>query len=113
MTYGTILMIVTAVFIGSEFSFQVTVPYVASLIYLALFGSVFAFGMYLTLIGRIGADRTAYTTLLFPLVALSLSMMFEEYRPGIGALLGVVLIIGGNFMVLRKSRTQHAARSTQ
>ena len=107
MTYGTILMIVTAVLTGTEFSFQATVPYVASLIYLALFGSVFAFGMYLTLIGRIGADRAAYTTLLFPVVALSLSMMFEGYRGSVGALVGIGLILAGNFMVLKK---QNAGR---
>ena len=75
MTYATALMTAVALLTGKEFSFQATFPYIASLFYLALFGSVFAFGMYLTLIGRIGADRAAYTTLLFPIVALALSMM--------------------------------------
>jgi drug/metabolite transporter (DMT)-like permease len=102
MTYGTFLMILAALLTGKEFTFQATVPYVASLFYLALFGSVFAFGMYLTLIGRIGADRAAYTTLLFPMVALALSMMFEGYRGSIGSLVGVGLILGGNYMVLKK-----------
>jgi len=106
MSYGTILMIVVALLTGKEFTFQVTVPYTASLLYLALFGSVFAFGMYLTLIGRIGADRAAYTTLLFPLVALSLSMLFEGYRGSAGVLIGIGLILMGNFLVLKKSRIQ-------
>lgn len=104
MSYGTILMIMAAVLTGREFTFQTTVPYVASLFYLALFGTVFAFGMYLTLIGRIGADKAAYTTLLFPLVALALSMMFEGYRGSVGALLGVGLILMGNFLVLRRGK---------
>jgi len=102
MTYGTSLMIVVALLTGKEFTFQATAPYVASLLYLAVFGSIFAFGMYLTLIGRIGADRAAYTTLLFPIVALVLSMAFEGYRGGVGVMLGVGLILMGNFMVLRK-----------
>ncbi|MCJ7499798.1 EamA family transporter, partial [bacterium] len=72
MTYGTTFMIIVALLTGKEFTFQATVPYISSLLYLAVFGSVFAFGMYLTLIGRIGADRAAYTTLLFPIVALAL-----------------------------------------
>lgn len=104
MSYGTFLMIVVALLTGREFTFQATVPYVASLLYLALFGSVFAFGMYLTIIGRIGADRAAYTTLLFPIVALSLSMMFEGYRGSVGALVGVGLILMGNFMVLKRGK---------
>jgi len=104
MTYGTVLMIVVALLTGKEFTFLVTVPYIGSLFYLALFGSVFAFGMYLTLIGKIGADRAAYTTLLFPIVALILSMVFEGYRGSAGALLGVGLILVGNYVVLKKRR---------
>jgi drug/metabolite transporter (DMT)-like permease len=102
MSYGTVVMILAALLTGTKFTFQATVPYVASLFYLAVFGSVFAFGMYLTLIGRIGADRAAYTTLLFPVVALALSMLFEGYRGSVGVLLGVGLILGGNFVVLKK-----------
>jgi len=102
MSYGTAFMILAALLTSREITFQVTVPYIASLLYLALFGSVFAFGMYLTLIGRIGADRAAYTTLLFPIVALALSTAFEGYRGSAGAMTGIGLILAGNWMVLRK-----------
>ncbi len=102
MTYGTGLMVMTALLTGKEFTLDVTVPYVTSLIYLALFGSVLAFGMYLTLIGRIGADRAAYTTLLFPVVALGLSFLFEGYRGSPGTLPGVALILAGNAIALGK-----------
>ena len=104
MAYGTVFMTVAALLTGKEFTLEASFPYVASLCYLALFGSVFAFGMYLTLIGRIGADRAAYTSLLFPLVALGLSLMFEGYRPEPLAILGVVFILGGNWLVLRPGR---------
>ncbi|MDF1526941.1 MAG: EamA family transporter [bacterium] len=104
MTYGTTFMIIVALLTGKDFTFQATVPYISSLLYLAVFGSVFAFGMYLTLIGRIGADRAAYTTLLFPVVALSLSMMFEGYRGSVGAQVGILLILVGNFLVLKRQK---------
>ena len=55
MSYGTLLMIAAALLTGKEFTFQITWPYISSLVYLSLFGSVFAFGMYLTLIGKIQA----------------------------------------------------------
>jgi drug/metabolite transporter (DMT)-like permease len=102
MSYGTTFMIFAAVLTGKEFTFLPTFSYTASLFYLALFGSVFTFGMYLTLIGRIGADRAAYASLLFPIVALALSMFFEGYRGSITAVMGVVLILLGNFLVLTR-----------
>jgi len=102
MSYGTLFMISAAVLAGKEFTFKATFPYVASLCYLALFGSVFAFGMYLTLIGRIGADRAAYASLLFPVVALALSMLFEGYKGSVTASAGLVLILLGNFLVLSR-----------
>ena len=104
MSYGTLFMIAAALVTGKEFTFEATLPYVASLAYLALFGSVFAFGMYLTLIGRIGADRAAYTTLLFPIVALALSMLFEGYRGNPGAFAGFVLILAGNYLALSRMK---------
>jgi drug/metabolite transporter (DMT)-like permease len=102
MSYGTLFMVTVAMLTGKEFTFQITFPYIASLVYLAIFGSVFAFGMYLTLIGRIGADRAAYTSLLFPIVALALSMLFEGYRGSLTAVIGVVFILVGNFLVLSR-----------
>ncbi|GKX43858.1 hypothetical protein SOASR015_28920 [Pectobacterium carotovorum subsp. carotovorum] len=54
--------------------------WLGSLFYLAVFGSVIGFGAYFSLIGRIGASQAAYTTLLFPLVALSISTLFEDYQ---------------------------------
>lgn len=104
MSYGVLLMLITALLTGKEFAFEATFPYIASLLYLALFGTVFAFGMYLTLIGRIGADRAAYATLLFPIVALALSMMFEGYRGNPGAFGGFVLILAGNFLALSRMK---------
>lgn len=102
MTYGTAFMVVSALVMGKKFTFEVTFPYFFSLFYLALFGSVFAFGMYLTLIGRIGADRAAYSSLLYPLVALFLSLEYEGYRATLPALAGVLLILLGNYLVLGK-----------
>jgi drug/metabolite transporter (DMT)-like permease len=102
MAYGSAFMFIFSVLLGKEFLFEMTVPYVSSLIYLSVFGSIAAFGMYLTLIGRIGADRTAYTALLFPLVALGLSAVFEGYRWDSTALTGVILILLGNVLVLTR-----------
>lgn len=105
MGYGALAMFFVALASGTTFSFEFTSSYVASLLYLSIFGSIIAFGCYLSLVGRIGVDRAAYVTLLFPLVALVLSTIFEGYQWSGMALVGVVLILLGNMLVLRKRAT--------
>ena len=96
MLYGAVFMLVTALIRGAALEFDTSPGYVLSLFYLAIFGSVIAFGSYLTLLGRIGLDRAAYVTVLFPVIALLLSTIFEDLRWGIYQLLGVLLILLGN-----------------
>ena len=100
MLYGTLLLMVIAGLTGESFTFDFTFPYVASLIYLALIASVIGFACYFGLLSRIGTDRAAYVTVLFPIVALSLSTLFENYQWTELALLGVALTLLGNVLVL-------------
>jgi drug/metabolite transporter (DMT)-like permease len=102
MLYGAVFMMVLALFRGAALQFDTSPGYIVSLFYLAIFGSVVAFGSYLTLLGRIGLDRAAYVTVLFPVIALLLSTIFENLEWGIYQLLGVVLILAGNAVVLTK-----------
>jgi drug/metabolite transporter (DMT)-like permease len=100
MAYGTILMAFFAVFTHAPFAFEWTLTYAGSLLYLSVFGSIIAFGAYLTLVGRIGADRAAYATVLFPLVALVISSLFEGFLWTPMALSGVALVLIGNVLVV-------------
>lgn len=101
MAYGTLVAVVAAGVQGLEWRFDTGLGYLASLAYLALFGSVVAFGAYLTLLKRIGAARAAYTAVTTPVIALALSTVFEGYRwTWVGAL-GVVLALAGNTLALR------------
>lgn len=102
MLYGAIFMFALALFRGAEFQIELSLGYVLSLLYLAIFGSVIAFGSYLTLLGRIGLDRAAYVTVLFPVIALLLSTLFEGLTWGYLQLAGVVLVLIGNAVVLNK-----------
>lgn len=104
MAYGALAMYVLALLGGAPFVFDTRLSYEAGLIYLALCGSVLAFGAYLTLLGRIGADRAAYATVLFPLVALVISTVVEDYVWTPGALAGVALVLAGNLLVLLRPR---------
>jgi drug/metabolite transporter (DMT)-like permease len=90
---------------GANFTFDPAFAYVGSLIYLAVFGSVIAFACYFALLARIGPERSAYATVLFPIVALTISTLFEDYQWRATALVGVALILAGNLLVLARPRT--------
>lgn len=100
MAYGALVMVVAATFQGLPFTYEATMDYSLSLVYLALFGSVLAFGSYLTLLGRIGPEKAAYTMILFPLVALLISTLFENYQWSLSAASGVLLVLVGNLLII-------------
>lgn len=105
MTYGTLVMGAIALIRGDNFAPEWTVSYMGALLYLAIFGSVIAFGAYFTLVGRIGAGKAAYSTLLFPLVALSISTVYEGYVWHGNGIAGIVLILTGNMVMFTKPET--------
>src|SRR5262249_27393668 len=80
MAYGAAVIALVAVAERTPWSFDASPRYVLSLLYLALFGSVIAFGAYLTLLGKIGPARAAYVGVAVPMVALVMSTVFENYR---------------------------------
>jgi len=104
MAYGALIMLIYALFSGVPFDYDPAPAYSLSLIYLAVFGSILAFGSYLTLVGRIGADKAAYAAVLFPVIALGLSTLFEDYQWTLRALFGFALVLFGNYIVLSRSR---------
>ena len=106
MAYGALIMAIFAVASGVPFNYDPSFSYSLSLIYLAVFGSILAFGAYLTLIGRIGADKTAYAAVLFPVIALGISTVFEDYQWTLRAVFGFALVLLGNYIVLSRARSR-------
>ena len=105
MFYGTVMIGIIALIRGDNFMPEWTVSYIGALLYLAIFGSVIAFGAYFTLVGRIGPGKAAYSTLLFPLVALSISTVYEGYVWHLNGILGLLLILTGNMVMFAKPET--------
>lgn len=99
MLAGTVLVSAWALASGQAPAFDLSPTYVAAWLYLAIPGSVIGFTTYLTLVGRLGADRAAYCTVLFPVVALNVSAWAEGYRWTTPALLGLGLVLAGNVAV--------------
>lgn len=104
MLYGAAVAALVALAQGVAWTFDPRAPYVLSLLYLAVFGSVFAFGAYLSLLRLVGAGPSAYVAVSTPVIAMLLSTLFEGYRWTGLAVLGVVLAIVGNVLALRPPR---------
>ncbi|WP_428642040.1 DMT family transporter [Roseibium sp.] len=101
MVYGMIFLGIVSALRGQSFSVEWSLPYFGGLIYLAVVASVIAFASYLTLLGRIGSARAGYATVLFPVVALTLSTIFEGYQWTPLAAAGLCCVLGGNMLMLR------------
>lgn len=102
MACGALLLAPFAWFLSDGTAFEPTLEYTASLLYLVVCGSVIAFAAYLTLLGRIGGERAAYATVLFPVVALVLSTLFEGFVWTPRDAVGVTLILLGNAVALTR-----------
>ncbi len=110
MGYGALLLGVLALCKGNPFVFDPKVPYVLSLLYLALISSALGFAAYFALLKRIDAERAAYATALFPVVALFLSTLFEGYHWTASAIAGVTVTLAGNVLVLRSPPKKNNGR---
>ena len=100
MLYGSGITAVIAVLQGHAFVFDWSAGYLGSLLYLTVFGSIVAFGAYLTLLGRIGAHKAGYAMVMFPVVALILSAIFEDLEIDASVISGTLLVLAGNAFVL-------------
>jgi len=104
MSFGALFCVGFALAAGASFNYDPRPAYTISLIGLALFATVIGFGCYLHLVQRIGAARAAYTSVMFPIVALTLSTFLEGYRWSPLAGLGFALVMSGNLLVLWRPR---------
>jgi drug/metabolite transporter (DMT)-like permease len=104
MLYGAIFTGLAVVMQGKQFSFSFEPAYLGSLLYLSLFGSVIAFGCYLTLMTRIGAHKTSYANIIFPAIAVLISTVVEGFVWSEFTVIGLSLVLLGNLVVLTKPK---------
>ncbi len=104
MLYGGTVMMGIAILSGTELRWDMSLSYSLSLLYLAIFGSIVAFGTYLTLIGNIGADKAAYVLVIIPVISLLISTFSEGYQWTWWSIFGALFIVMGNTIALRKSK---------
>lgn len=102
MLVGTAILLTGVAVSGTPLTMDWSPKYLGALLYLAIPGSVVGFTAYLMLVGRIGPDRAAYSTVLFPVVSLNISAWLEGYQWTAVGLGGLLLVIAGNVLAFRK-----------
>ncbi len=113
MLYGGVFTSVGCLVAGNSFTIEPSFRYVAGLGYLSVCGSAIAFVTYLTLLSRIGPERAAFATVLFPLISLSLSTVFENYHWKPLAVLGVLVVLAANAVILGGPQLRRAYARTR
>ncbi|MCV6587846.1 MAG: DMT family transporter [Marinobacterium sp.] len=110
MLYGCMVLLLLIIFINPEHSSMTSIltatrnaseQYIGALLYLAVVATVVGFTTYLLLVSRIGASSAAYALVITPVIALTLSSLFENYSWTLPALLGLITISAGNIVLLR------------
>ncbi|RFC64035.1 DMT family transporter [Fulvimarina endophytica] len=102
MGIGAAVLLAIAAIRGEALVLPQSLGYWTALVYLAVIGSVVGFTTYLMLVARIGSARAGYATVLFPIVALTLSTLFEGYEWTATAVVGVFLVIVGNIVMFAR-----------
>jgi len=104
MLYGAAAALLVALLQGQSFALPAAFSWWFSLLYLALVGSVLTFACFLTLQERVGPGRAGAIGVMTPLLALTVSMVFERFHPDALVLTGAALAVAGNVVMLRRAR---------
>jgi len=104
MLYGAAAALLVALLQGQSLALPTAVSWWFSLLYLALVGSVLTFACFLTLQERVGPGRAGAIGVMTPLLALTVSMVFEGFHPDVLVLTGAALAVAGNVLMLRRAR---------
>lgn len=103
MGYGALFLLALIGITGTPIVAPPDARYIGAMLYLAVFGSVIGFTTYLMAVSRIGSAKAAYMTVLFPVVALTLSTLFEGYQWTPLAMIGLTLTLLGNLVMFAPS----------
>jgi len=101
MAYGTGILALYGLATGVEFSIDPSLTYVGSLLYLSIFGSVIAFGLYFTIPRTICHALASHISALTPPIAMLVSVLFEGAHFGWTALVGLLLVLSGQALLIR------------
>jgi len=101
MGYGALFLLALSLGSGAGLHFDWQAPYILSLLYLAVFGSVIAFVLYFNLAQRQGPARAALTGVVIPVIALVISAALEGWQPSLLAVAGMAICLASIYAATR------------
>jgi drug/metabolite transporter (DMT)-like permease len=97
ITFGSVLssiyLLLINLSLGYKFSMDYSNKYIYSLIYQIFISSIMAFICFYYLIQKIGTIKANYTALIYPLIAITVSAFYEDFRFTLIGTFGLILII--------------------
>jgi drug/metabolite transporter (DMT)-like permease len=102
MLYGSLVTLSITQIKGTELLFEYSFSYIASLAYLSIVGSIFAFIFYLRLLEKVGAGRAGYVGVVMPVLALLISTVFENLEWQQDLIIGLPILIIGAVLVINQ-----------
>ena len=106
MLYGSLVTLFVTKIRGAELLFENSISYISSLLYLAIFGSIFAFISYLKLLEKVGPGRAGYVGVVMPVLALIISTIFEKLEWQTDLIIGLPILIVGAVLVINQKVKQ-------
>ena len=103
MLYGSLVTLLITQIKGTELLFEYSFSYIASLAYLSIVGSIFAFIFYLKIIRKSWSWTSWLCGVVMPVLALLISTVFENLEWQQDLIIGLpILIIGAYLLLIRK-----------
>lgn len=105
MVYGALILGLWCLVQDVAWVLPTAATFWGATVFLAVPGSIVAFYCYITVIQTLGADKAGYATVLFPVVALSVSTWLEGFEWTATAVVGALLALLGNYVLFRTAKT--------
>jgi drug/metabolite transporter (DMT)-like permease len=103
MIYGALVALIVSFIKGAEFYIPINnFSYLLGLAYLIIFGSIISFLCYIRFIENTSASTGGYIGVIMPILALIISMIFEDLKPDIFFLTGLPVALIGLLLILKQ-----------
>ena len=104
MAYGAAAALIYGALSGQSLHLDVRPLFWAAFAYLTVPGTIVTFLSYLTLLKREGSARTMYVSVMAPIGAVIVSILWEDLRPQALTWLGIVAALAGAWVTLKSKK---------
>lgn len=98
MLYGGVFSAIKHFVVGGSFVFDFSYAYLLPLLYLSVIVTPLVFCIYLKLVKEVSAGFAGYIFLFAPVLALNLSIFFEDFHWTLYSVIGTVLVVCGGVL---------------